>query len=195
MKIIGGRLKGRNFYMPAGLRPTQNVIREAVFNLIGPAIENASFLELFAGSGSVGLEAVSRGAKEVIFIEKDLKSAGVIEENLNILGLQGKDKYSHNISVINGDVFAAIKVMAKQGKKFDYIFLDPPYQAGLVKKTLKTLGAYDILQPNCLVVVEYSKHESADDENEGFFLLKERKYGKSFLAVFERRYEDPKASL
>ncbi len=185
MKIIGGEHKGRNFYMPKGLRPTQNMTRKAVFDLVGHDLDGIEFLELFAGSGAVGLEALSRGAKKVTFVESEVKCLRVIEANLELLGFMGKDLLSRAYEIIYGDAFAAIKRFAKHGRKFDMIFLDPPFGRGLAKKALKILAAYDILQPNCFVIVEVTKKEVRPDLDDKFQLVKQRRYGRAFLLVYQ----------
>jgi 16S rRNA (guanine966-N2)-methyltransferase len=185
MKILGGKFKGRNIFMPAVIRPTQNVTKQAIFNLLGHDLEGLEILELFAGSGAVGIEALSRGAKRVTFVEHDPKCVEVIRKNLELLGVDLALQKEPVCEIIHTDAFAAIKGLASRNRKFDLIFFDPPYGLDLGKKALKTLGAYDILHPNCFVVVEYSKRERLPDLEESFKLVTERQYGKSFLAVFQ----------
>src|SRR5580704_10411710 len=102
MKILGGKYKGRNFYMPAGIRPTQNILRAAIFDLLGHDLSGLSFLELFAGSGAVGLEAISRGADTVVMVEHNALNAKTIRENGELLGIQWGDSFS----LIHGDAFS-----------------------------------------------------------------------------------------
>lgn len=185
MKILGGKLKGRNFYMPAGIRPSQNMTRKAVFDLVGHDLTDLEFLDLFAGSGAVGIEALSRGARKVTFVERESRCVNVIEENFGILGLKEERKEGAAHEIIRGDTFAAIKMFAKKKRKFDIVFLDPPYGKGLAKKALKTLMAYDILQPNCLVILEFRKREDLPDPEGRFFLVTKRKYGRAFLSVYQ----------
>ncbi len=183
MKILSGSLKGRNFYMPAGIRPTKDVIRKAIFDIIGQDLEGMAFLDLFAGSGAVGLEALSRGAKRVVFVEKDPRCVGVINENLEILNKDHVIGPEQNSFVFNADTFPAIKQMNKKGEKFDFIFVDPPYYAQLAKKTLKTLLAYDIVQPNNLIIIQHEKRETLPDSEGRFLLVREKKYGGSILSI------------
>ncbi len=185
MKILGGQFRGRNIFMPAAIRPTQNVTKQAIFNLLGHDWDGLEVLELFAGSGAVGIEALSRGAKHVTFVEHDPKCAEVIRKNLGLLGYDlnfGKDPACE---VLHTDAFSAIKGLAGRNRKFDFIFFDPPYGLDLGKKALKTLGAYDILHANCFVVVEHSKRERVSGLEESFKLVTQRQYGKSFLAVYQ----------
>ncbi len=184
MKIIGGTLKGRNFYMPGQIRPTKNMSRRAVFDLIGHDLADLSFLDLFAGSGAMGLEAFSRGARPVTMVERETQCLEVLNENLQILGLREAEERDE-IELLQLDVFAAIKLLFREGRKFDIVFLDPPYELELAKKTLKTLGACDILQPNCTVIIETGKRESLSEAEGRFKQIRYRKYGKSFLAIYE----------
>src|SRR5476651_1685535 len=99
MKILGGKYKSRNFYMPEGIRPTQNVLREAVFDLLGHDLSGLSLLELFAGSGAVSLEGISRGAEKVLIVEHNDLNAKIIQENCEILGIE----LGGNFSLIHAD--------------------------------------------------------------------------------------------
>src|ERR1035438_152041 len=105
MKILGGKYKGRNFYMPAGIRPTQNVLRAAIFDLLGHDFSGLTFLELFAGSGAVSLEAISRGADEVVMVEHNDLNAKTIQENCELLGID----LGGNFSLIHADAFSCVK--------------------------------------------------------------------------------------
>lgn len=185
MKILGGEFNGRNFYMPADIRPSQNVLRQSVFNIVGQDLSELTFLDVFAGSGAIGFEAISRGAKRVTFVERDDKCLKVIETNCELLGLTEDFKAREKYEICNIDAFVAIKNFAKSKRKFDIIFLDPPYEVGLAKKALKTLEAYDILAPNSIVVIEHNRRENLTEVCERLKLIKERKYGRSYLAVFE----------
>ena len=174
--------------MPAEIRPTQNVARKATFDLIGHDLSGMSFLDLYAGSGAVGLEALSLGAKQVTFVERAPLCVTTIEDNLRLL--YGKDstllKHS-TYEVLAADVMASIKMLARNKRTYDVVFFDPPYEQGLVKKTLKTIMAYDILQPVSFVIAQHSYLESLPDFQERFSLIRHRKYGKSYLAILERR--------
>lgn len=185
MKIIGGQFKGRNFYMPEGIRPTQNVVRAALFNLLGHDLDGVTFLELFAGSGAVGLEAFSRGASYVMMVERDAKCAHTIEENITLVNTTGYKENRQRIDLKIKDAFVAIKELAEQNAKFDIIFLDPPFRRGLTKKILKTLEAYDIVQPNCTVVVQHETSENLPKSQGRFCLYKQHRYGGSYLSFYQ----------
>ncbi len=183
MKILAGSLKGRNFYMPQHIRPTQNVVRKAIFDILGD-IEGLAFLELFAGSGSVGFEALSRGAKRVVFVENDHHCVEVIEDNIQLLDPLSKQLNLGELQLLAIDTFAAIRQLERIKSKFDLVFLDPPFEAQLGKKALKTLGAHDILHPNCLVVVQVGKREILSSTEDRFLLVKQKNYGASQLYIY-----------
>jgi 16S rRNA (guanine(966)-N(2))-methyltransferase RsmD len=129
--------------------------RKAVFDLIGHDLAGLEFLELFAGSGSVGFEALSLGARCVTLVERDPKCLNVIQENLRRLVINTEKDGLGTCEVLEKDVYAAIKEFARQKRRFDIIFADPPYGRGMVRKTLKSLMAYDILRTNCLLILQY----------------------------------------
>ena len=185
MKILTGDLRGRNFFMPADIRPTQNMVRKAIFDIIGHDMTGMHFLDLFAGSGAVGLEAFSSGAQTVTIVEKDAKCAQTIERNLEFLGIKSIGEEGRMCQFIQGDVFAVIKSFSQRKRRFDVVFLDPPYDEGLAKKTLKTLSAYDILHPNSLVIAECGKREGLPYVEHEFEIMTERKYGKSCLIIYK----------
>ncbi|HSV43565.1 MAG TPA: 16S rRNA (guanine(966)-N(2))-methyltransferase RsmD [Candidatus Bathyarchaeia archaeon] len=185
MKILTGEFKGRNFYMPAGIPPTKNMTRKAVFDLIGQDLTGLHFLDLFAGSGAMGLEAFSCGAQTVTFVERDPKCGEVIEQNLALFGLDKMSLDGRNAFLLQSDVFAAIKSFFNQKKRFDVVFFDPPYEEGMAKKTLKTLGAYDILHPNSFIIMECGEREGLPYLEHDFQVMTERKYGKSCLVIYQ----------
>ena len=188
MRIIGGLYKNRNFFMPAKIKPTQGLTRKAVFDLIGQDLSGLTLLDLFAGSGSVGLEALSRGASQVVFVENDEKCLEVLSENLRILGAADGQLGSAMYEIMRIDTFAAIKLLSRMKRTFDIIFFDPPYDLELSKKVLKTLIAYDIMSPVCFIIAEHGKRETLPAELDAKFTLStNRKYGISYLTVYRRK--------
>ena len=183
MKILTGEYSGRNFYMPFGIRPTQNGLRKMIFDIIGHDLTGVTLLELFAGSGAIGLEALSCGAAEVWFVDHNDKCIDVIEDNLALLkpaerGLKG--------NVIHQDAFATVKQFAREGRTFDIVFLDPPFGLKLGKKALKTLLTHDILHPLSFVVAQYGTDERLPDPEGKLTLIKHKQYGASYLTVFQK---------
>lgn len=185
MKIIGGQFKGRNFFMPSGIRPTQSIARKALFDILGQDLEGLTVLDLFAGSGAIGLEAISRGADKATMVEKDPKCAEVIMENIGLLSISPNESGELPYEIVQTDAFVAIKLFARQDKKFDVVFIDPPYGLGLTKKALKTLGGYDILHPNCTVVVQHEKGEILPEKQGRFLLFRQKKYGSTVLSIYK----------
>ena len=181
MKILGGKYKGRNFFMPAGIRPTQNVLRAAIFDILGHDLSGLSLLELFAGSGAVSLEAISRGAQEVLMVEHNDLNAKTIQENCELLGIELGGAFS----LLHGDAFTTVKRLSEEKKPFDIVFFDPPYAQKLAKKTLKLLDRSDILHPQTLVLVQCEVSENLEIP-ENFNVLAQRRYGASYLTLLQR---------
>ena len=185
MKIIAGIFKNRNIYMPFGIRPTQHTVRKSLFDLLGQDMEGVAFLDLFGGSGAVAIEAVSRGAKKVVIVEKDPKCARVIVENMELLGIECGLERDVQATLIEGDSFATIKMMERKKLRFDVVFIDPPFGRGLAKKALKTLEAYDILHPHYMVVVSHDKKETLPDALGRFRVFKQKKYGSTNITIYK----------
>ncbi len=181
MRIIGGKAKGRILQFPPSSkeRPTSDFLREALFNLLGPLTEK-SFLDLFAGSGSVGIEAASRGAKEVVFIEKDKKIAAVAQKNIVACNL------NKNCRIIPGDISAGLCDLFKNKYEFDFVFADPPYSRGLVGITIKLLKENPVFTEEAVVVIQHSTREDIESLLDGKTILKDqRKYGDNALTFLK----------
>lgn len=164
MRIIAGKYKGRNILFPEHIRPTQDKVRQAVFNTLGQDFQGLRVLDLFAGSGAFGLEALSRGAENVVFVDIERKCNSLIEKNLKHLGLD--PGAFGQVEVYRQDAFRAISVAQKRGRVFDVIFADPPYHKEMAKKLLKTDGLSDILAPRGFLVVEHARSDVLDFEPE-----------------------------
>ena len=181
MKILGGKYKGRNFYMPAGIRPTQNILREAIFDLLGHDFSGLSFLEPFAGSGAVSLEAISRGAERVVMVEHNDLNAKTIRQNCELLGIE----LGGNFSLIHEEAMTTLKRIYEEHAAFDIVFFDPPYNQKLAKKTLKLLTLHDILHAQSLVCIQCETSEILEIP-EDLTVLTQRRYGSSYLTVLQR---------
>ncbi len=181
MKILGGEYRGRNFYMPAGIRPTQGILRAAIFDILGHDLSGMSLLELYAGSGAVSLEAISRGASKVVMVEHNELNAKIIRENCELLGIELGGQFK----LIKAEAMTTIKRLTDEATKYDIVFFDPPYGLGLPKKTLKLLISRDILHPQSLVIAQYEKGDGVEVP-EGFEVLTERRYGSSYLSIFQK---------
>ena len=165
--------------MPKGIRPTQDKVRKALFDILGD-IEGLSFLELFSGSGAVGLEAVSRGVKDLTLVEHNRDCLFVLRKNIESLKLK-----TCNIYPLEAE--KAIKNLHRDKKKFNIIFLDPPYYQYLSKKTLQILEAYDILTPHGIIVVQHFKKDSLPEAVGDLNLFRQSRYGDTVLS-FYRNY-------
>jgi 16S rRNA (guanine(966)-N(2))-methyltransferase RsmD len=151
MRIIGGTAKGRRLatLRSWALRPTPDRVREALFNILGSRVVGARVLDLFAGSGAVGLEALSRGASAAVFVEAHEAACRLIERNLQACGLQERAE------VWQADVLEALTRLRARGASFDLVFLDPPYRSALGDATLQRLGDGALLAADGLVVAEH----------------------------------------
>jgi len=179
VRIIAGSRKGSRIFAPTGTetRPTGDRVREAAFNLLGPgAAEGATVLDLFAGSGAMGLEALSRGAESVTFVESDRDACRTINRNLAKLDLSGA-------KVLCQDALTALRADARAGRRYDLVLVDPPYRrfSSLQNALIQYLP--EILEPGGLLIVE----TAASDEPElPVPKLKSRRYGSARLTLFER---------
>jgi len=181
MNIIGGVYRGRKIAMPRGvkIRPTSNKVREALFNILGNKVVDSVCLDLFAGSGSLGLEALSRGAAKCVFVDNNAKCVNTIRENLKKLGISDKAKIMQLIVAQ-----AVTKLSGKE--KFDLIFIDPPYLKDWVKKVLINIGGYDILKYSCIIVYEHHKKEFPPEILGGLVRFKQSKYGDTVLSFYRK---------
>lgn len=177
LRIIGGEWRSRKlqFIDAPGLRPTPDRIRETLFNWLQGKIHNVLCLDLFAGSGALGLEALSRGAKDVIFVEKTTAIANKLKENLALL--------KADATVINSDALSYLNTTADVKQSFDVIFLDPPYRLGLIEKSLSGLIEKKLIDENTLIYLEHEAEDSFDWTEYGLEVLKQASAGqvKSFL--------------
>ena len=179
MRIIAGSHKGRRLATVRGkIRPTSAKVREAVFNILGPAVVEAKVLDLFAGTGALGLEALSRGAKTVVFVEDHAASLAVLRRNVKTLGLTDR------VEVVPLSVKAGLKKLTARQAEFDLAFLDPPYGGGLAAATLKDLAAARILSPSAWVVAEHSRREALPEAIDTLALVEIRRYGDTQVAFY-----------
>jgi len=182
MKVIGGAARGRKLKVPKGMavRPTAARVKESLFNILPHDFSGLRLLDLFAGSGNVSIEALSRGAVEAVLVDESSRAGAVIRENLTRLELIQRTQ----IWVI--PVARALRKLAQSGEKFDLIFLDPPYERGLVKPTLDAIGQSDLLNGAGRVVVEHSGREAVQPSYGALLLNDQRRYGDTLLSFFER---------
>lgn len=180
MRIIAGKFKGRTIDMPKGIRPTPQKVREALFEILKNRLEGASFLELYCGSGAIGIEAFSRGAENVTFVDNDAKCIGILKKNLRQLDIMD----SSTLNIYNMDAIKALGEIKKSCLPFDIVFLDPPYYKDIAKNTLIALSDYDILTCNALVVAEVYKKDILPEEFGRFKKIRTSNYGDTKLEFF-----------
>ena len=185
MRITGGEFGGRNLKVPKSdaIRPTQDRVREALFNIIQFEVAGSEFLDLFAGSGAVGLEALSRGAKSVTFVEANRRHIAVLKENVETIAGRTLDARRETIA---GDVYRWIERYAGPG--FTIGFADPPYALGEEKgyaSVLATLAERGVIRPGGLFIAEMTAVQKAE-ETPGWELVRDRTYGKTRLCIWRR---------
>lgn len=190
MRIIGGTAKGRRLasFKAASIRPTSDKVREAIFNILqqpdGDGFRFERVLDIFAGTGAMGMEAISRGAGRASFIDSSPKAVQVIKKNLELCAFTDK------AFIIAKDVIAALEQSAKRGEQFDLIFIDPPYIASQIDKTLNTITDKRLLAAEGIIVAESSKRMIWDGELNGIELFDRRKYGDTVVSFYKNRRED-----
>jgi len=179
MIITGGSCKGRkiNTVKSREVRPTSSKIRESIFNMIYSSITDSVMLDLFAGSGIIGLESLSRGAKKVYFVENNPKVYRLLKENLSNFDFNYETKFSDALVAL--DNFQDIK--------FDMIFIDPPYASGLIEPVLIKIKNSTLLSEDGIVIIEHSSNFQISDKviELGFSILKEKKYGDTSITIVD----------
>lgn len=177
MRIISGKYKGRNIegYNMIGTRPTMDRVRESMLAMIQNKIKDSICLDLFAGSGSVGLELLSNGANSCYFVDNNKKVIDTIKTNIN------KIKIEEKYYLILNDYNKALKIFKEQNIKFDIIFLDPPYQNNYIKNCLKLILEYNLLNKDGIIICEYE----FEDFECNLEIIKERKYGSKKIIIYK----------
>lgn len=181
MRIIAGKYRHRLISYPENnpnIRPTKDRIREAIFSVIGN-IEGKIGLDLYAGSGAMGLEALSREAKKIYFNDVDKKAYKVIEDNLKSLAVPNED---YELS-LNSD-FMYLDLLKQRGIKFDIVFIDPPYKLGQYDKLLSLLKNEDMLNPSSIIVLEHNTLVNIDEND--YKKIKQYHYGEIFVTILWR---------
>lgn len=178
MRVVGGKCKGRKLasFKGMSIRPTSDKVREAVYNILPREFTFKKVLDLFAGTGAMGIEALSRGAEDATFIDSDPKAVSVVKKNLEACGLAA--------TVLKRDAIEAVRFFSKRGEKFDLVFIDPPYNSALVEKALKAIDKEGVLARGGVIVAETSRRTPIAAEFENLDLFDERKYGDTLIYFF-----------
>jgi 16S rRNA (guanine966-N2)-methyltransferase len=178
LRIIAGALKGRRLLSVPGLetRPTADRIREAIFNILGSSLNGAQVLDLFAGTGAIGIEALSRGAAFGVFVENNRKALEAIHRNIETCGLAGRTR------VIRWDAARDLSCLAAAGRKFDWVYMDPPYATRLIQPALTHLTQARCLENDACIVVEQDARSEPAGPAPPYHLQDRRRYGKTVVS-------------
>lgn len=176
MRVIGGKYKGKNLigFNIDGTRPTMDRVKESLFGIIQNKIRNSIVLDLFAGSGSLGIEAISNGASECYFIDNNIELINIIKKNTSSM--------DEKIHIMKSDYKNALELLKNSNIKFDIIFLDPPYKMNLINDCLDKIIKYNLLNKDGIIVCEY---ESEVLNNEVLTIIKEKKYGSKSIRIYK----------
>jgi 16S rRNA (guanine(966)-N(2))-methyltransferase RsmD len=174
LRVSGGDAKGRRLKAPKNIRPTQGMVKQAIFNMVGPDIEEARVLDLFAGSGALGIEALSRGAAGVTFVDQQERGLAILRQNLDALGFKDRSR------VIRGDVVRWLEASPDAIKAADFVFLDPPYDDAVLDRALPVL---DRFTSQATVVAEHSRRQEPPSL-ERLKVDRRRRYGDTVVTVF-----------
>ena len=180
MRVISGKLKGRVLkgYNIEGTRPTMDRVKESLFASIQDYLDDSIVLDLFAGSGNLGIEAISNGASKCYFVDNNKECIKVINENINNFNIKNQS------IVLNKDYKDALNYFDSNNIKFDIIFVDPPYKYNIKSELLDIIINNDILNDNGIIVFEYSNDEEIDNNN--FNLFKSKKYGDKYISIYKK---------
>jgi len=178
MRVTGGEFKGRPLKSTPGLtvRPTTDKIRQSIFNILMNDIEETEVLDLFAGSGSLGIEALSRGAKSAVFVEQGHAQTEAIKRNLKALGLPGE--------ILHADYKSGCRKLSEENRQFDMIFADPPYEKYSPDDVAKAVLQYNLLRIGGFLILEHKSGGKVNDSR--FTLLKRKKYGQTEVTFYVR---------
>lgn len=179
MRIIAGDARGRRILAPDSynIRPTSDRVKESLFNMIGSKVENAQILDLFGGTGNLGLESISRGALFCIFVDSSRESIKLIRQNIKLLGY---DKYSQ---VYNNDAQAALRILNKREMKFDVVFMDPPYKKNIIPTLLTETEK--ILNKDGILVVEHDIRDIIPERVGNIINYRKKNYGDTVISLYK----------
>src|ERR1700693_2668466 len=176
LRVSGGEARGRRLKAPKGIRPTQGMVKQAIFNLGGPGIEGAEVLDLFAGSGALGIEALSRGAVGVTFVDHQPRGLAILRQNLDVLGLKERAR------IVRGDVVRWLEASPDVVKRASFVFLDPPYDDLVLDRAL---GALDPGVGGAPPVVAEHARRRRRPSLERLQVDRQRRYGDPMVTVFK----------
>lgn len=178
LRIISGSLRGKKLHTLPGkkIRPTADRLRESIFNILASRIHKATVLDLFAGTGALGLEAISRGAERAVFIDNDRQALSVIARNIEACN------FSNRAQIIRWDIKRNLNCLQAFNPPFDLVFIDPPYNQKTIHPALHNLFKSACLRSEACVVLEHSVDEPLENDLEAFEIVDQRKYGKTLVS-------------
>lgn len=182
MRVISGKLRGRQLVPFKGghLRPTTDRVKETIFNKLMGLIEGASVLDLFSGTGNLGIEALSRGARRVVSVESHRSSLKIISQNHRKLGIEGE------VEVVAQDVLRFLNSYGEADEKFEIVLIDPPFTKKMAHEVMELMADSNVIAHGGWVVIESSSQERIDSEYRGFSQLDFRSFGDKNVSFFER---------
>ncbi|MBN2104355.1 16S rRNA (guanine(966)-N(2))-methyltransferase RsmD [bacterium] len=182
LRVTGGVARGRKLKSPKGLvfRPTTSRVKEFIFSVIGPNIEGAGVLDLFSGSGALGIEALSRGAKWVTFVEQSASNIHMIEQNLELCGFRDCS------SIIRGDVFKVLGSFGGRQVDFKYVLADPPFKMSFRSRIVMSVYAHDLVGNNGQLIIEHQDNDP-DNENASVRCVRQKKFGHCVVSIYQKR--------
>jgi len=185
VRIISGEFRGRKLKTPKGnrVRPTSDRAKETLFNLLGDRVEGAAFLDLFAGSGSVGLEAASRGAAEVVLVEKDSAVFALVRENLALC------RSSERVTALLMDGAGSLDLFREQGRSFDMIFLDPPYRDPAAYGLIQRIDREGLLAPGGMLVAEHDRRRLLPEQEGSLARVRQKRIGDTVFSFYREAGE------
>jgi 16S rRNA (guanine966-N2)-methyltransferase len=181
VRVVSGSAKGRPLKsVPgSGTRPTTDKVKEAVFSMIGPYFEGGAVLDLFAGTGGLGIEALSRGMESAVFVDMDPKSIDTIRANLKATNLEA------SAQVYRNEAGRALSALEKRGRVFDLVFLDPPYRLKHGDELMLSMAEKGMLQEDAIVVLEHESSYAYPEDIPGFYRLRQAVYGETTISIYQ----------
>ena len=191
MRIIAGTWRSRRIEAPAGMstRPTLDKVREAVFSMLGGSFDGGSFLDLYAGSGANGLEALSRGMESAVFTDKDHRAVSVIKKNINSLGC------NEQCRVLAMTDVKALNLLHEEKKQFSFIYMDPPYAKQKNTEILRLIDDFSLLEKGGTIVIESARDDTFNEDCGNLVYFKDRVYGMTRITLYRKKEEKTHESM
>ena len=186
LRVISGKARGLKLDTPKNqdVRPTTDRVKESLFNMINSYIMDSNILDLFAGTGSLGIECLSRGAKNCVFVDKSKDSINIVRSNVK------KARVENESTILNVDFKDAVKRLSTQNQKFDVIFMDPPYYENMFIECLKSIDKFNLLDEDGIIVVEHDTKDLFEDSIGRLNKSREKKYGNTTLTFYKLEDQD-----